>query len=271
LLAALFVLLLGGPLVVSLFEERMVFTPLRWPEGDWEPAGLRHQEVWFASEDGTRLHAWYLPAARSRGHLLYLHGDHANLTSQTAALRALRDELDLDVLVFDYRGFGRSQGSPDEAGVLADARAARRLLAARAGVGEGDLVLLGRSLGGTVAVLLAAELPPRGLILESTFPSIPEIAEAHHPWLPARLLMRTRFDAGSAIGRYPGPLFQSHGTADRVAPLELGRRLFDAAPGAKRWLELAGLDHADRQPEECLRELDGWLHGIGLPRQGKEP
>jgi fermentation-respiration switch protein FrsA (DUF1100 family) len=144
-------------------------------------------------------------------------------------LRLYRDRLNASVLVFDYRGYGKSEGTPSEAGLLADARAARRWLAARTGVAERDIVVVGKSLGGGVAVDLAAKDGARALILESTFPSLPEVAAHHVPWLPTHWLMNTRLNSVAQIGNYHGPLLQSHGDADRTIPYEMGRKLFDAA------------------------------------------
>jgi fermentation-respiration switch protein FrsA (DUF1100 family) len=150
------------------------------------------------------------------------------------------------VLVFDYRGYGRSEGLPDEPGILADARAARAWLAERTGKQEQDLVLMGRSLGAGVMVHLAAKDGARALILQSAFSSLPDVAGYHYPWLPAQLLMRTRLNAAAEIGSYKGPLLQTHGTNDGVVPIQFGRRLFEAATTAdKEFIELPGYDHND--------------------------
>src|SRR5208283_3409033 len=116
----------------------------------------------------------------------------------------------VSVLVFDYRGYGKSEGKPDEPGVLADARAARTWLAQKSGVAENRVVLMGESLGGAVAVDLAAD-GARALILENTFSSMADVAAFHYPWAPVRLLMRTQFNSAAKIRSYRGPVFQSHG------------------------------------------------------------
>jgi fermentation-respiration switch protein FrsA (DUF1100 family) len=163
------------------------------------------------------------------------------------------------VFIVDYRGFGRSAGSPSESGIIQDARAARRWLAERAKVNEADIVLIGRSLGGAVAVQLAAEHPPRALILERTFTTLPDAAASRYPFLPTRLCMRNRFDSLLAIGRYHGPLLQSHGTSDEVIPFDLGSRLYDAALSKQKcFISIPGGRHNDPQPAgyyERLREF----------------
>jgi uncharacterized protein len=160
-------------------ENFLVFRPVTFPDGRWSPADLRFEEVEFASADGTALHGWFLPHAAPRAVVLYLHGNGGNLTFDYEVGRMLQQDMRTAAMLFDYRGFGRSQGSPSEAGALADARAARAWLARRAGVEERDVVLFGRSLGGGLATDLAARDGARGLVLESTFTSLPDVAGWH--------------------------------------------------------------------------------------------
>jgi fermentation-respiration switch protein FrsA (DUF1100 family) len=162
-------------------------------------------------------------------------------------------------LLFDYRGYGRSSGKPSEAGILDDARAARLWLANRAGMPEGQIVLVGHSLGGGVAVDLAAKDGARGLILESTFTSLPDAAESH---VPVRELMSMQFDSLAKIPSYRGPLLQMHGDADRVVPFALGRKLFAAANEPKKFVAIAGGDHSDPPPLEYEQALDRFLDSL---------
>jgi fermentation-respiration switch protein FrsA (DUF1100 family) len=171
------------------------------------------------------------------------------------------------VLVFDYQGFGRSEGQPTATGILADARAARAWLAAREKIPEREVVLLGESIGGAVAVDLAARDGARALVLESTFDSLPDVAAYHVPWLPVRWLMRTRLDPASLIGQYHGPLFQVHGDADTIVPLPFGRRLFAAANEPKHFMLLPGHDHNDPLPRRYYDALAAFLREQS-PSQG---
>ena len=175
-------------------------------------------------------------------------------------LQMLHYRMGVTAMGFDYRGYGRSEGTPSEAGVLADARAARTWLAQRTGVAENQIVLMGRSLGGAVAVDLAAD-GARGLILESTFTSMPEVGHAMLPYLPVRLLMQTQFNSLAKIGKYHGPLLQSHGTGDRLIPYAMGRQLFDAANEPKQFVEIPGGDHNDPQSAGYYAALDEFLVG----------
>jgi fermentation-respiration switch protein FrsA (DUF1100 family) len=146
--------------------------------------------------------------------------------------------------------------------VLADARAARKWLAAQTGVREGDVVLVGNSLGGGVAVDLAARDGARGLVLENTFTSLPDAAAAHLPVVPVHLLMRTRLNSVSKIGDYRGPLLQTHGDADRVVPYRLGRELFAAANEPKQFVPVPGGDHNDPPAAAYIAALDGFLDSL---------
>ena len=143
-------------LVLMLFEESLIFFPARYPEGNWQPRDLEFEDAWFDAADGTRLHGWYAPAERRVSHLLIAHGNAGNLAHRADLVRYVQRELGVSVLIFDYRGYGRSEGRPSEPGILADARAARQWLAARAEISPGEIVLLGESIGGAVMVELAA-------------------------------------------------------------------------------------------------------------------
>ncbi|OHB71039.1 MAG: alpha/beta hydrolase [Planctomycetes bacterium RBG_13_63_9] len=247
-------------LLMMLFESWFIYYPVRYPRGQWQPKGLAFEDAWFEAADGTRIHGWYVPHENPRATVLFCHGNAGNLSDRADALRVLHDDVGVSVLIFDYRGYGRSEGKPSEPGVLADARAARAWLARREGIAENEIVLLGRSLGGAVAVDLAAADGARALVLESTFTSAPDMAALIYPWLPARYLMRTRFDSLAKIAKYHGPLLQSHSDADTIVPYSIGRRLFEAANEPKRFIDLPGRDHNDFQPtayyDELIRFLD---------------
>ena len=255
-------LLIAGLLVLvaAMFMENwLIFIPSRYPSGNWSPPDIDFEDAWFRSEDGVKLHGWYLPHANPRATILFCHGNAGNVTHRVQSLKILHDLLGASVLIFDYRGYGRSEGKPNGPGVLADARAARTWLAARENIPPTDVVLLGESIGGAVAVNLAARDGARGLVLESTFDALPEVAAYHYPWLPVRWAMRTRLDSAALIGRYNGPLLQAHGDADTIVPLELGQRLFAAANEPKRFLLLPGHNHNDSMPPEYYKALASFL------------
>jgi fermentation-respiration switch protein FrsA (DUF1100 family) len=182
-------------------------------------------------------------------------------------------QLQASVLIFDYRGYGKSYGSPTEAGILMDARAARAWLAKRAGIAERDIVLFGESIGGGVMVDLAAEDGARGLVLQSTFTSAPDVGASTFPWLPVRRLMRTRLDSLSKIPRYDGPLLQMHGDPDTIVPIELGQRLHAAAPDPQKVFVVAKkTGHNYPWPFEFTAALDKFFHRLSsTPPPTPEP
>jgi len=252
-------------LAAMFFENSLIFIPHRYPAGDWQPAGFPFEDARFQAADGTRLHGWYVPCPNARAAVLFCHGNAGNITHRAYILEMLRRRVGVSVLIFDYRGYGRSEGKPNEAGILADARGARSWLAAREKIAESDVVLMGESIGGAVAVDLAARDGARALVLESTFDCLPDVAAYHFPWLPVRWAMRTRLDSATKIGGYHGPLLQSHGDADTIVPLRLGRRLFETANQPKQFLLLSGHDHNDPMPPEYYDSLRAFLGAIDKP------
>ncbi len=243
-------------------EESLIFFPAPYPAGDWDPAGLAFEDAWFQAADGTRLHGWYVPHADPRAVVLFSHGNAGNLSGRAEMVRILHERVGVAVLIFDYRGYGRSEGKPDEPGVMADGRAARAWLARRENIVETDIVLMGRSLGAGVAVDLAAADGARALVLESAFSSVPDVAAYYYPWLPVHLMMRTRLDSAGKIAAYHGPLLQTHGNADTIIPIQFGRRLFDAANQPKQFITIPDRDHNDPQPLQYYDELTAFLDNL---------
>jgi uncharacterized protein len=170
-------------------------------------------------------------------------------------------ELRVSVLALDYRGFGKSEGSPSEAGVIADGRAARKWLADKAVVRESDIVLWGESLGCGVAAELGMD-GARGMILENAFTSLPDVAAHHYRLFPVRLLMHNRLRAIDKIGRFHGPYLQAHGDADTVIPYALGRQLFEAANEPKEFITIPGGDHNDNRTPRFWQAAERFLGSL---------
>lgn len=254
---------------LSRFEQSHLFPAARYPEGNWSPAGLEFEDAWFTSEDGTKLNGWYARHEKPVAVVLLAHGNAVNLTHDAAMLRELRDRHHASVMVFDYRGYGKSEGEPDEEGIIEDAEAARNWLAQREKIAETDIVLMGMSLGGGVMVDLASEDGARGLVLLNTFTSLPDVAAHHYPLMPVRRMMHNRLESVEKIGKYRGALLQVHAEKDRTIPLALGKRLFAAANEPKRFIVSPGADHNDALPEEYHRALDKFL--ASLPAVHPQP
>ena len=252
-----------GPLSpLAPVERALIFHPHEYPQGNWQPLGLDYEDARFEAEDGTRLHGWFVPHSKPRAVALFLHGNAGNITGRAPILRALHDRHDVAVMTFDYRGYGRSEGKPNEKGILRDARAARAWLAERTGVDERDIVIMGRSLGGGVAVDLAAKDGARGLVLSSTFTSLPDVGAQLLPWMPTRLMMTHRLDSLAKIASYQGPLLHSHGDADQVIPYRMGQKLFAAASGPKQFVTIPGGGHNDPWNDEFHDALDEFLDAL---------
>jgi len=231
-----------------LFEEKLIYFPSRGFSTTPGALGLRHDELTLVTEDGERIHAWFLPADATdpglRYTVLMCHGNACNISDRLDRTLLMQVKLGTDVLLFDYRGFGKSSGSPTEQGTYEDARAAHRYLVRQRGLDARKIVLLGESLGAAVALDLALEVGAAGLVLEAPFTSIRNMAKEVYPFVPTSWL-RTHYDNLGKIPRLEIPLLVVHGTADPTVPLEQGSRLFDAAPEPKVFFEVEGAGHTD--------------------------
>lgn len=258
-------LLYAGKLAhMSLREETYWFLLTPPSVGDWEPRGLPREDVWFESADGIKLFGWFIEHPSPRGIVLFLHGSGGNiaLPYQIEALRQLH-ALGLSTFVFDYRGFGRSNGAlAGEAGFFADARAAHDWLARRTGKRPEEIIILGRSLGGMLAMHLAGERGARAVIVENAGPSLVEAAAAQYRWAPIRLMQRYRFEVLDEFADYEGPFFQSHGQFDDLIPLPMAAKVYAAAKGPREFFLAAGRDHYMEQPKEYYEALARFLERI---------
>lgn len=253
-------------MIIQAIERRCVYPTPSKGRGDWRPAWLRPQNVWFRSSDGTKIHGWYLPNTRrlpstgAQRLVVFCHGNGEHVADQANLIFRIQSRLQATVFVFDYRGYGKSRGKPYEGGCIADGMAAHQWLARREGVLPEDVIVMGRSLGGAIATAIAAEQGARALVLENTFSSLDDTTRALCPWFPLHWFMRNRYDSLKRIQEYNGPVFQSHGTADRIVPLELGLRLHEAAPSEnKQFYEVSGNGHLESQPPSYYVALDQFL------------
>ncbi len=247
----------GVCLVMMFLETKLLYFPLRQSDS-WEPAqDLTVQDIWLTSADGTKLHAWWYPQPRAERALLFCHGNGGNLSHRQESIAELRDALDVSVLIFDYPGYGRSEGEPSEAGCYAAGDAACDWLAQQ--VPAEKIIFFGESLGGGIATDLAVRRPHAALVLDKTFTSIPDMAQQMYPFLPARWLVRHRYDNLEKIARCTGPVFIGHGDSDTLIPYAHGERLYAAAREPKRFFLMKGIDHNDGITPECLASLAEFL------------
>ena len=253
---------IGFIIVLKLLENRMVYLPSPWPKDIVIELPDYIDDISLQSPDGEVLHAWHLRHEQPKAHVMFFHGNAGNLIGRRFMLQHLHDYHQVDVFALDYRGYGKSTGRPSEVSNMADARLARSRYASLAGIPESEIVLMGRSLGGGVAVDLAAGEGARGLILQSTFSSLPEVAALQYPWLPVRWLMSNRYNSVDKIGDYSGPILQSHSETDTIIPFGLAEKLFAAAQEPKRFIRFSDLDHNDSHPPKYHLELAAFLESL---------
>jgi fermentation-respiration switch protein FrsA (DUF1100 family) len=256
-------LYLAGGLVLMALEDWLLFRPTTAAE-HWRapPPGLDPQDVTLTSGDGTALHAWWITPPNwtpEQGALLECHGNGGNLCMSAGNALKWRDELHVAVLLFDYPGYGKSAGTPSEPALYAAGDAAYDWLVNEKHVPANRVLLYGQSLGGAVAVDLAARRPHRALLLTSVFTSFPDVAQARVMIVPARWLAHNQFRSIDKIPQVATPVFIAHGTADHTIPFDEGERLFAAVTSEhKRFLRIEGGSHnllPDGQIQRAVRDF----------------
>ena len=249
-------------LLVSFMQPRLIYFPGIGRELTATPqaAGLGFEAVRLRTEDGEELDAWWVPAAGSRGVVLFFHGNAGNISHRLEYLLMFH-RLGYATLIFDYRGYGRSTGTPSEEGTYRDALAAWGWLVKDRRTKPADIILFGESLGAAVASWLAVGHTPRALVLASTFTSVPDLGAELYPYLPVRLISRFRYDNLANLKATRAPVLVAHSPQDEIIPYAHGRALYAAGRGPKQFLELAG-GHNDGfvfMREDWVRALAGFL------------
>ena len=225
---------------------------------DMTPAdvGMEYEDVWIETADTVSLHGWFIPGQSART-LLFFHGNAGNISHRLESIRQFRS-LGLSVFIIDYRGYGQSKGRTTEKGMYRDAEAAWRYLTRDRGIDASDIVIFGRSLGASVASWLAAEYPPSALIVESSFTSVPDIAQELYPWLPARWLSRLKHATRDYVRDVRCPVLVVHSRDDEIIPFHHGEAIFAAASEPRSLLEIRG-GHNDA----ILVDEQNYLEGLG--------
>jgi len=224
-------------------QKRMLFYPRAEFVGTPDEIGLEYEDVTITNREGTQIHGWFVINRNARFLILFSHGNAGNVSHRLETIRILHD-LGHSVFVYDYSGYGQSEGDPSEEAMYADARAVwdwirEQLIPAKA------VVLFGRSLGGAVTARLAAELAeegeqPAGMILESTFSSVPDMGSYMYPWLPVRQLSKYQFNSVEALQGVNLPTLFAHSEDDEIVPYDIGLRLYQSYNGPKEFLHLTG-------------------------------
>lgn len=230
-------------LAMFVFQPRLVYFPMKAMAATPAAIGLAYEDVLLETGSGTTVHGWYLPGREDARTLLFLHGNAGNISHRLDSLGVF-NKLGLNVLIIDYSGFGQSDGTPGEQQTYEDARLAWQYLTDTRGVAPERIVIFGRSLGGGVATWLAAQATPGGLILESSFTSVPALAAKYYPMFPVRWLARIRYDNASRLPTVGCPVLIAHSRDDELVPIAHGRELFRLARDPKSFLEMRGSHNA---------------------------
>jgi len=266
--ATLLTLALGYVTVVLLlyiFQRNLMYLPGGNPGIPADSAVPEMKVETIRAEDGIETVSWFAPAKQNQKTIVLLHGNAGHIADRDFKARHFMDA-GYGVMLVGYRGFGGNPGQPTEEGIYADTRAAIGVLRSR-GVPNGDIVLYGESLGSGVAVQMAKEMaesgtPSGGVILEAPFTSMADAAAYHYSWLPARYLVRDRYDTRAKIAAIAAPLLLIHGDHDRTVPQPLGKEVFSLAEEPKEALWLAGAGHVNIYDFDVVEPMLVWLRGL---------
>jgi len=229
-----------GVLALMFFlQSRLVYFPDGQIVATPADKGMAYEAVSFEAADGVPLTAWYVPSEANRGVVLFSHGNGGNISYNLPFVEILHG-VGLSTFIYDYRGYGRSEGKPSEDGTYSDIEGAWRYLTESRKVPAGQILLYGQSLGGPIAAKLAAEKTPAALILDSTFTSFVDIAGFHYPFLPVRWLARFEYNTLEHVKMVRCPVLVIHSPDDEIAPFSQGVELYETAPEPKAFIKLRG-------------------------------
>lgn len=223
-------------------QDNFIFFPEmpgRQLEATPKAINLDYEDVRVETEDGVSLHGWFIPAEEAKVTLLFCHGNAGNISHRLESI-ALFNSLGLNVLIFDYRGYGQSTGTISEAGLYLDIHAMWQELTDIKGIDPRNIVIFGRSLGAAVASQLATKVRPGGVILESAFASVPDMAARLYPFLPARILARYQLNNMQHVKSIQSPLLVIHSADDEIIPYSQGQKVFETAHEPKSFLRIRG-------------------------------
>jgi len=223
------------------FEWRSLFFPTRESSYTPETFNLEYEDIFLKTQDGLQINAWFIPAKAAKSEeftILFSHGNGGNISHRISKI-AILSELGLNVFIYDYRGYGRSQGRPSESGIYLDARAAYNYLTSERGISTDKIIAYGESLGAAVTVDLAAKVELRALILEGAFSRAQDMAKEIYPFMPS-FLIYSKFDSLAKIKNITFPKLFIHSLSDEIIPIELARKLFNQAPDPKLFITIDG-------------------------------
>lgn len=231
----------GFGLMLFFGQTRMLYQPGTEYNTTPEDIGLSYTPLTLQTSDGEKLAAWYIPAASrdAQWTVLYCHGNAGNMSHRLHTLQLIH-ELGANCLIVDYRGYGQSTGTPTEKGTITDVKTAWNWLVNEQDAAPEEIILFGRSLGGSIAAITAVDLEPAAVILESTFTSVVDTGKHYYPWFPIRLFVRYNYNTLQAVKKLTCPVFIAHSKEDEIIPYQFGEQLDEAANEPKLFRELKG-------------------------------
>jgi uncharacterized protein len=238
LVLSIFIFAILLVLSIRYIERRSLYFPMKDITTTPAQAGLPYEEVYFKTSDNKRLNGWLISSDRTVFTVIFCHGNAGNIGHRLEKI-AMLNKLGLNVFIFDYRGYGKSDGAPSESGLYKDVLAAYDFLVSDRGIKGDDIIVYGESLGGAVAIDLAAKASVKALIAEDTFTSVKDMARMAYPFMPP-FVFSTRFDSISKVKEIGCPKLIIHSLDDEIVPFSLGEKLFNAAHEPKRFLKIRG-------------------------------
>ncbi|MHA1896218.1 MAG: alpha/beta hydrolase [Promethearchaeota archaeon] len=242
------------------FEYRSIFFPTKDFDQDPSAIGLIYEDVYFKTKDGIKLNAWFIPAEGGDFTILFAHGNGGNISHRMDKI-SMFHEKGFSLFLYDYRGYGKSEGRPSELGIYRDTYAAYNYLVQEKGIPSNKIIVYGESLGGAPAVDIVSKVKTQALILEGAFSCAKDMSKEIYPFLPTSLLM-SKLDSLSKIRNIKVPSLFIHSESDEIVPIELARKLFNAAPEPKKFLTISGghnygvIDFQDKVKNSIVEFVD---------------
>ena len=254
-----------GYLYFRYFEVKSIYFPTKQIEFYPKDIDLDYEEISFNTKDNVSLNGWFIPGKRPRATLIFCHGNAGNISNRLEFIR-LFNSINLNIFIFDYRGYGKSKGSPNEKGTYLDVRAAYEYVCSRDDVDKNKVIVYGESLGGAVAIDLAKDQEDlMALITFGSFSSTKDMAKAVYPFLPIWFMVSMKYDNISKVKDIKIPKLIAHGANDEIVPFKQGEALFKEAANPKEFLVLRG-GHNDAiliEQGEFLKKVDEFLTKYG--------
>jgi len=255
IITVLLAVYMGLGLILYFMQPSFLYSPFREMSYDPGDLGFAFEKVVFKADDGIKLSGWYIPAEKAKLTVLFCHGNGGNMAHRLDTINIF-SELGINCFIFDYRGYGTSQGKPSELGTYLDADAAYRWLTEKKKVKPENIIIFGRSLGGSIAAHLAGTVKARTLIIESAFTSYADIGSKFYPYMPVRLFARYSYKTIDYIQQVRCPAMIIHSRNDEVIPFEFGLKLYESANEPKKFIEIFGSHN------------DGFLHSAEIYKRG---